>query len=490
MRDPQLDLVLRGGTVVTAEGQRRADVGVRDGRVAIIQDGGEALTGARDIDATGRLLLPGGVDPHVHLHTEGFDPGEPAWVDDYTSGSQAALAGGITSVGNMSYVLPWESIADRVRAEQAVVARQAIADVFFHTVIVSPTPAIVDEVAGAVRGGQPSMKIFMCMPTFEANVPQFARVMKAAGDAGGITLVHCEDLATIECCTTMLTDRAHGDLGHFADSRPVEAETVATDRAIAMCRATGAATYIVHLSSARALAACAAARAEGLPVFVETRPLYLHMTAERYRGHEGALYVAQPPLRERADQEALWRGLANGSIDTIASDHAPWTRELKLDPKLNVVHCRSGVAELDTMLPLLYTEGVVTGRLSVERFVALTSTNAARLFGMYPRKGTIAVGSDADIVIWETRERRVVRDGDLFSRARHSVYAGRELRAWPHATIRRGELVFENGKILGQAGSGRPIDRGATAPAATTAPPATTAPLATTMPGTATSAGA
>src|SRR5262249_57774690 len=134
-------------------------------------------------------------------------------------------------------------------------------------------------------------------------------------------------------------------------------------------------------SAARALAACAAARAEGLPLFVETRPLYLYLTAERYRGHEGALYVAQPPLREAADQEALWRGLIDGSIDTVASDHAPWTRELKLDPKLDVAHCRSGVAELDTMLPLLYTEAVATGRLSPERFVALTSTNAARLFG-------------------------------------------------------------------------------------------------------------
>jgi dihydropyrimidinase len=218
----------------------------------------------------------------------------------------------------------------------------------------------------------------------------------------------------------------------------------------------------VHLSSARALAACAAARAVGLPILVETRPHNLHMTADRYREQEGALYVAQPPLRERADQEALWRGLSNGSIDTVASDHAPWTRELKLDPKLNVAHVRSGVAELDTMLPLLYTEGVMTGRLSPERFVALTSTNAARLFGMYPRKGTIAVGSDADIVIWETRERRVVRDADLFSRAAHSVYAGRELRAWPQATLRRGELVFENGKVLGQPGSGRAIGRGAT----------------------------
>ena len=470
MHDPQLDLVLRGGTVVTAEGQRQADVGIRDGRVAIIHDRDGGATVRRpdrraEIDATGRLLLPGGVDPHVHLHMEGLDPGEPAWVDDYTSGSQAALAGGITSLGNMSYVLPWESIADRVRAEEILVARQAIADIFFHTVIVTAQPRRSStRSARAVRGGQSSMKIFMCMPTFDAHVPQFTRVMKAAGDAGGITLVHCEDMATIECCTTMLTDHAHGDLGHFAASRPVEAETVATERAIAMCRATGAPTYIVHLSSARALAACAAARAEGLPVFVETRPLYLHMTAERYRAHEGALYVAQPPLRERADQEALWRGLSNGSIDTIASDHAPWTRELKLDPKLDVAHLRSGVAELDTMLPLLYTEGVMTGRLSLERFVALTSTNAARLFGMYPRKGTIAVGSDADIVVWETRERRVVRDADLFSRAGHSVYAGRELRAWPHATLRRGELVFESGKMLAQPGSGRAIGRGATAP--------------------------
>jgi dihydropyrimidinase len=478
MPDPQLDLVLRGGTVVTAEGRRDADVGIRDGRVVVVQDrsgesGGGPLVGAREIDAGGRLLLPGGVDPHVHLHMEGLDPGEPGWVDDYTSGSQAALAGGVTSVGNMSFVLPWETIADRVRAEEALVARQAIADVFFHAVVVSPGAALIEEVGRAVRGGQSSMKIFMCMPTFEANVPQFTRVMKAAGDAGGITLVHCEDLPTIECCTTMLTDHAHGGLAHFPDSRPVEAETVATERAIAMCRATGAPTYIVHLSSARALAACAAARAEGLPIFVETRPLYLHMTSERYRGPEGALYVAQPPLRERADQDALWRGLTDGSIDTIASDHAPWTRELKLDPKLDVAHCRSGVAELDTMLPLLYTEGVLTGRLTPERFVALTSTNAARLFGMYPRKGTIAAGSDADIVIWETRERRVVRDVDLFSRAAHSVYAGRELGAWPHATIRRGELVFENGRILGHPGSGQPIARGPTARPLPPAPAAT-----------------
>jgi dihydropyrimidinase len=459
MTDRQLDLVVRGGTVVTAQGRQQADVGVVDGRIS--QIGGAMRTAAREIDAAGRFVLPGGVDPHVHLNVEPLEPGEPVWVDDYTSGSEAALAGGVTSLGNMAYVLPWETLASRVRAESVLVARQAIADIFFHTVVLAPSAEIAAEVRPAVAAGQSSMKFFMCVSSFEAFAPQFSRIMKAAGEAGGITLIHCEDLPTIECCTAMLGERAQMGMAHFAESRPVASELVAIERAIAMCRATGAPTYIVHISSARALAACAAARAEGLPLYVETRPLYLHLTDERYRGADGPLYVAQPPLRAEVDREALWRGLADGTIDTLGSDHAPWTRALKLDPKLDVAHPRPGVAELDTMLPMLFTEGVATGRISLERFVALTSTNAARLFGLYPRKGTIAVGSDADLTIWETRERRTLRDADLFSRAGHSVYAGREISAWPRTTIRRGALVFDNGEILGRAGSGAVIPRGA-----------------------------
>jgi dihydropyrimidinase len=456
MNGPKVDLAIRGGIVVTADGRTRQDVGISGGRV--VQLGGE-MTAVRELDATERFVLPGGVDPHVHLHVEQLDPSEPDWVDDYTSGSEAALAGGVTTVGNMSYVLPWESIADRVRAETVAVAREAIADVFFHTVVLTPGRELVAEVGPAVAGGQTSMKIFMCLPSFESFVPQFTQVMSATGQAGGIVLIHCEDLATIECCTAVLAAHDHTSLAHFPESRPVSSEVLATERAIAMCRATGAATYIVHLSSARALAACMAARAEGLPLFVETRPLYLHHTDERYRDADGPLYVAQPPVRQESDREALWRGLADGSIDTVASDHAPWTRALKLDPKLDVTRPRPGVAELDTMLPLLYTEGVATGRISLERFVALTATNAARLFGLYPRKGTIAVGADADVVIWETNERRTIRDEDLFSRAGHSVYAGRELTAWPRTTIRRGEIVFDRGRVLGRPGSGQPVPR-------------------------------
>jgi dihydropyrimidinase len=457
MSDPLFDLVVRGGTVVTAEGRQQVDVGVAGGRVAQV---GGAMTAGREIDARDRFVLPGGIDPHVHLHVERLDD-DPVWVDDYTSGSQAALAGGITTVGNMAYVLPWETIADRVHAETALVAEQAIADVFLHAVVLTPTPEICAEIPAAVAAGQSSIKMFMCLPSFDACTAEFTRVMQAAGAAGGLTLFHCEDLATIACCTAVLSGRHHMTMAHFAESRPVASEKIAVERAIAMCRATGAPTYIVHLSSAAALAAVAAARAEGLPLYAETRPLYLYLTEERYQDGDGGLYVAQPPLRRAADQEALWRGIVEGTIDTLASDHAPWTRALKLDPRLDLDHARPGVAELDTMLPLFFTEAVGRERISLERFVALTATNAARLCGLYPRKGTIAVGSDADLVIWETRGRRVVRDEELFSRAGHTVYAGRELRAWPAVTIRRGEVVFEDGRAVGRPGSGQIVPRGA-----------------------------
>ena len=227
-----------------------------------------------------------------------------------------------------------------------------------------------------------------------------------------------------------------------------------------MCRATGAPTYVVHLSSARALAACAAARAEGLPIYVETRPLYLYLTSERYHDDDGrAVRGAAAAARARGSGGAVARA-ADGSIDTVASDHAPWTRELKLDPKLDITRGRPGVAELDTMLPLLYTEGVTTGRLSLERFVALTATNAAKLFGIYPRKGTIAVGSDADLAIWETRERRIVRDADMFSRAApQRVRRARAARLAAHHHPPRPGRVRRR-RDPGPPGSGEPIRRG------------------------------
>ncbi len=473
MSDPAFDLVIRGGTIVTENDRFQADIGVRGSVITRIdasgttpeaRAGGGAMTGRREIDVYERLILPGGVDPHVHLTCSDVTGDEPNWVDDFESGSAAALAGGITTIGNMSFVLPSETITERINRESEQAQRQAIADVFLHPAVLSPNPSTAAELGVLAARGITSLKFFMCTPSFDSFGGQFALAMRAAGQAGSITLIHCEDLATIECCTALLGAASKQSLAHFPDSRPVESELVATHRAIAMCEATGAPTYIVHLSSARALAACTAARARGLPIFVETRPLYLHLTRERYAGADGPLFVAMPPLRQSQDQDALWAGLADGSIDTIASDHAPWSRAAKMDPTLDIVRLRPGVADLETMLPMLFTEGVLRGRLTAERFVAVTATNAARLFGLYPRKGTIAVGSDADLVIWETRAPRIVRGAEMYSRAGHSVYEGRELAAWPHTTIRRGEVVLENGRLIGKAGSGQVLKRGKTEP--------------------------
>jgi dihydropyrimidinase len=459
------DLVVRGGTIVTANGRFQGDIGVRGATIARIADGDAAankMHGRREIDARGKVITPGGVDPHVHLTCSDASDDDPGWVDDFESGSAAALAGGVTTVGNMSFVLPWETLTDRLRRESEQAERQAIADVFLHPAVLSPHPAIIAELGPAAARGITSLKFFMCLPSFDSAGGQFQLAMRAAGAAGSITLIHCEDLATIACCTTVLREKHQRSLRHFPESRPVLAEVIATERAISMCEATGAPTYIVHLSSARALEACAAARARGLPVYVETRPLYLHLTSEHYAHDDGALYVAQPPLRKARDRDALWAGLANGTIDTIASDHAPWTRAMKMDPSLDLSRLRPGVADLETMLPMLFSEGVLGGRISAERFVAVAATNAARLFGLYPRKGTIAVGSDADLVVWETQHPRIIRGAEMHSRAGHTVYEGRELAAWPCTTIRRGEIVFEDGRVVGKAGSGQVLARGKT----------------------------
>ena len=229
----------------------------------------------------------------------------------------------------------------------------------------------------------------------------------------------------------------------------------AVDQAIALVRQTGAPAYVVHLSSAAALDRCRRARAAGLPVYVETRPLYLHLTRERFGEPDAAKYVGAPPLRDQADRDALWRGLAAGDIDTVCSDHAPWTLAAKLDPALDVVTARQGVADLETLMPMLYSEGVAAGRISLDRFVELTSSRAARLFGLYPRKGAIAVGSDADLALWDPQARRVVDGARMQSRAGYSVYDGWTVQGWPRFVTRRGQLVLADGTCTALRGQGR-----------------------------------
>ena len=423
------------------------------------------MQAVRELDAHGKLLLPGGVDAHVHLSSAPrTTPAEgPAWVDDFLSGSAAALTGGITSVGNMTFPAgPDEAVFDTLQRDVDTLTPQAIADVFLHPVVSNPSESLLADIPRLLDRGVSSVKFFMPTPGFDGNVGAYLEVVRRAGESGLLTMIHCEDYALTTAATARLLAAGQTSLRAYGESRPVLAEAVATQRAVAFAEATGSPVYLVHLSSERALAICADAQARGVPVFVETRPMYLHLTSERLNEPDGPKYVGQPPLREQSDVDALWAGVAQGVVHTVCTDHAPWSLAAKLDPAHDLSNLRPGVENLQTMLPMLYSEGVRRGRLSLDRFIDVTSRNAAKLFGLYPRKGALDVGSDADIVVFDPAIERVITSSMLKSRAGYSVYDGWRVTGWPAQTLRRGDVVLDGDTLRGQPGSGRLLACGPT----------------------------
>lgn len=446
------ELLIRRGRVVNADGARDADVRIVGETIAEVGANLTAPANARIVDAAGKLILPGGIDPHTHLH--------PSFVDDMTSGSMAALAGGITTVGTFANATAKETPVEALERMAARVRSEAIADVILHAAAWPPSAEIAAAMKAVAAFGQPSFKIFLTRQDAGARMADLITHLEHARDAGVVTLMHCEDGALLAAAVRRLEKEGRTSLQHYGDSRPVVAEVAATQLAASLCESTGAPIYIVHLSSARALAVCRAARAATqLPLFVETRPLYLHLTGEKMRGPDAPLFVGQPPLRGESDRTALWAGMRDGSVDVLATDHAPWTREQKLDPALTITRLRPGVSDLQTMLPMFFSEGVHARKLPLTRFVEQSSTNAAKIFGLYPRKGVIQAGADADIAIWDPQRSGTIRAAVDYSKSDYSVYEGWQVKGWPVTTIRRGEVVYDAGKIAGRAGTGQLIVR-------------------------------
>jgi dihydropyrimidinase len=460
--DSGYDLVIRGGTVVTAGGPAECAVGVTDGKVSQI---GGAPRGRRELDAAGALVLPGGIDMHVHLSSPGPpETGVPAWVDDFATGSEAAIAGGITTFGNMTFPAQGDSLTQAIQRDLAAARGLAAIDYVLHPVLADPTPDALAELPALARAGHTSLKLFMADEAFDAHADAMIEAVRIAGEHGMLTLIHCEDGPLIRLAAQRLHAAGRGGLTDWAASRPVAAERAAVERAVAICEITGSPVYLVHLSSESALRAAGRGRARGLPVFVEARPLYLYLTSKALAEPQGAKYIGAPPLREQADVEALWSGLADGSVDTLGSDHAPWRLADKLDPAQDVTTARQGVADLETMLPMLFSAGVSAGRISLQHFIALTSTAPARLFGLYPRKGVIAVGSDADLLVLDPALRRVIDGSTMRSRAGYSAYDGREVSGWPRFVVSRGEVVLADGQVQARQGRGQWLRRGRTSP--------------------------
>ncbi|MEP6693905.1 MAG: amidohydrolase family protein [Chloroflexota bacterium] len=436
---------------MTARGSTRADVGVEDGRIVAI---GDLPRAAREIDATGKLVLPGCVDLHTHLaSTPTFTP-----LDDFAHGTRAAIAGGVTTVCSMVC----QEGTLRAGIERGLRdAAASLADFAFHIVVTDPSDAATSELPSLARDGHAGLKVFMVAPRFDERITDYVRLLRSAAAAGMLVAIHAEDHQTVARATAELHAAGHDGVRHFPESRPVEAEVVALRSAAELASKTGASMYFVHLSSRGALAALAEAKARGLPVFGETRPLYLYLTRERFERPDAALWVGQPPLREQDDVDAMWEALGSGLVDTVGTDHYPHHRDAKLAPGLAFDRVPPGVANLETLLPMLYSEGVRKGRLRVERMVDVLATSPARIAGLRG-KGEIAVGADADIVIFDPERTRTIRASEMHSACDYDPYEGWEVTGWPTHTLLRGEVVYEKGEIHGRPGQGRLVVRQAT----------------------------
>jgi dihydropyrimidinase len=450
---PTLDLAIRGGTIVTATETRRADVGVADGQVVALGEVGDARV---EEDATGRLVLPGVVDPHTHLEAQ-FRAGGPTTADDFLSGTAAAARGGVTTIVDYARQFPGASLADGIREWTARAAEKALIDYSFHIVVTDFSDASLADVPTILADGFPSVKAFMMRITDA----QLLKLMAASASAGGLVMAHAENAAVLDHQKERLFAEGKRSARWYVDSRPEIGEAEATARAIDYADLTGATVCVVHLSCDAALERARAAKAGGSRPWIEVRPCYLLLDADRYTapGVDPLTLSGCPPLRPAWNIEKLWEGLADGTIDVVGSDHCSWTLDEKSVGVEDFSQIPHGIPALETQLPTLWSVGVGGEKLTATRLVDAMATSPARLHGLYPRKGTIAVGSDADLVLFDPSRREVVSQERLHSRAGYEPCEGMEVTGWPVATFSRGELIARNGEVIGRPGRGQLLKR-------------------------------
>lgn len=452
------DLVIAGGTLVTPGGASQADVGVRGERIAAL---GQGLRGARTLDAGGLLVLPGAVDPHVHL---AMDAGVTRTSDDWATGTAAAAHGGTTTV--IDFIEPEldAPLGPALAARRAEAEAGAAIDFSLHMTLRSAAPSVLAEVPAIVAAGCPSFKTYLTYEGFRLEDAAFLQALTAVGRAGGMALVHAENHAAIEALRARYLAEGHTAPRYHALSRPVSTEAEAIERALALAEVAGCPLYIVHVSTGRGAEAVARARARGQAVIGETCPQYLLLTeaALDQPGFEGAKFVCSPPLRPAENPPALWQHLAQGTLATVGTDHCAFFFEGQKTLGRDAFNAiPNGLPGIEARLALLYTFGVRAGRLSVQRWVEVCCAAPARAFGLYPRKGTLLPGADADIVLFDP-ERAVTLDrAVLHEHTDYTPYAGLELRGYPVTTVARGRVLCQEGAWIGPTGQGLFISRGA-----------------------------
>jgi len=453
----EYDLVIRNGTVVTAADRVACDVGIKDGVVATL---GKSLGAAtREIDATGKLILPGGIDSHCHI--EQRSSAGVVCADDFYSATVSAAFGGTTTVIPFAAQHRGQSLRQVVEEYREAARPKAVIDYAFHLIITDPTQQVLgQELPALIRDGFTSFKVYMTYDLMRLDDWQMLDILAVARHEGALVMVHAENHDMIKWLTSRLLERGLGTPRYHAVSHARVAEGEATNRAVALSQLLDVPILLVHVSAAEAIDVIRNAQTNGLKIYGETCPQYLFLTADDIAkpGLEGAKFCCSPPPRDEAAQQAVWNGLRNGTFQVFSSDHAPYrydaSGKLPHGDRTTFKEIANGVPGIELRLPLLFSEGVGQGRLDLNAFVALTATNHAKLYGLYPKKGTIAAGSDADIAIWDPDREVTITAAILHDNVGYTPYEGRHLRGWPVTVLSRGRIIVEDGKLAAARGNG------------------------------------
>ncbi len=458
----QFDLLIKNGMVYTAVDSFEADIAVKDGKIIAL---GQNLGNAeRVIDAEGMLVLPGGIDAHCHIEQESSTGIMTA--DDFYSGSVSAAFGGNTTFLPFAAQHRGQSLREVVDTARDRARTKSVIDYGLHLIISDPTEKVLEEELPAlIKEGYTSFKVYMTYEMLKINDREMLDILALARKNGAMTMVHAENNEVITWITERLLTRGyHAPKFHAVSHAPI-AESEASRRAIDLARLVDAPLLIVHVSEPEAARAILEARNNGLPIYGETCPQYLFLTAEdlNKNGMEGAKYCCSPPPRDKAAQEAIWLGLRNGTFQVFSSDHAPYrfdeSGKFHAGANPSFKQIANGVPGLETRMPLLFSEGVLKGRLTLNEFVALTSTNAARIYGLHPRKGSLAIGSDADITIWDPKWGRTITQDMLHDNMDYTPYEGMEVTGWPRIVIIRGRVAVEEETLKLDRGAGEFLKR-------------------------------
>ena len=466
MRMDEFELVIHGGTVATASDTFRCDVGMRDGKIAAL---GSGLRAPQRIDASGKLVLPGGIDAHCHLdqpRAQGLASGGALMADDFHSGSLSAAFGGTTTIIPFAVQHRGQSLAAAVDDYHQRAGGKAYVDYSFHLIVSDPTPDVLTrELPALIAAGHASVKVYMTYEAMKLSDRQILDVLEVNQQAGALTMIHAENYECIAWLTERLEAAGKTAPQYHEDSRPMAVEREATHRAITLSEVAAAQLLIVHVSGAEAIEEIRRARARGIRIFAETCPQYLFLSKQDLAMPDflGAKCMCSPPPRDPANQASVWRGIEDGLFDILSSDHAPYrfdeSGKLMYGRAAKFRQVANGIPGLETRAPLLFSEGVIAGRIDLQRFVALNSTNAAKLYGLHPQKGTIAVGADADIAIWDPARKVTITNSMLHHNVDYTPFEGRTITGWPVTVLSRGTVVCHEGQLKATAGHGRFLQR-------------------------------